>query len=137
MLVLTRKVNEQIKIGEDITITLVRIKGNCVRIGIEAPREVRVMRGELAANEEVSDLDVALEFAERESAFAHPQPRMGRHTKRGSIERLVVSTEVPQPNALAAPQVYVGRIRPMDRDGLVDRDGRKGRAPLAGFVSAT
>ena len=47
MLVLTRKQQEKIHIGENITITVVRIKGNTVRVGIEAPRDVRVMRGEV------------------------------------------------------------------------------------------
>ena len=47
MLVLTRKLHEQIRIGENITITILRIKGSGVRVGIEAPREVRVVRGEL------------------------------------------------------------------------------------------
>jgi carbon storage regulator CsrA len=47
MLVLTRKVDEQIMIGNDIKITLLRIRGNQVRIGIDAPREMRVLRGEI------------------------------------------------------------------------------------------
>ena len=47
MLVLTRKLNESIQIGEDIRITVVRVRGNTVRIGIEAPQQVRVVRGEL------------------------------------------------------------------------------------------
>ena len=47
MLVLTRKMHEQIMIGQDITVTIVRVRGNTVRIGIEAPRQVRVVRGEL------------------------------------------------------------------------------------------
>ena len=47
MLVLTRKLNEQIQIGNDITITVVRVKGNTVRVGIDAPRDVRVIRAEL------------------------------------------------------------------------------------------
>ncbi|MHB0956019.1 MAG: carbon storage regulator CsrA [Pirellulaceae bacterium] len=47
MLVLTRKVHEQIVIGDDITLTIVRVQGHAVRIGIEAPRQVRVVRGEL------------------------------------------------------------------------------------------
>ena len=49
MLVLTRKVDEQIMIGNDIKITLLRIRGNQVRIGIDAPRELRVVRGEIDA----------------------------------------------------------------------------------------
>lgn len=47
MLVLTRKLQEQIRIGENITITILRVKGNTVRVGIEAPRQIRVLRGEL------------------------------------------------------------------------------------------
>jgi carbon storage regulator len=44
MLVLSRKVNERIAIGDDIFITIVRIVGGRVRIGIEAPPHVRVER---------------------------------------------------------------------------------------------
>ena len=47
MLVLTRKLNEEIRIGNDITVTIVRVKGESVRIGINAPKHVRVMRSEL------------------------------------------------------------------------------------------
>jgi len=47
MLVLSRKQQEQIKIGDQITVTIGRVKGNTVRVGIEAPRDVRVIRGEL------------------------------------------------------------------------------------------
>lgn len=47
MLVLTRKTDETIKIGEDVEITVIRVRGNSVRIGIKAPKEIRVTRGEL------------------------------------------------------------------------------------------
>lgn len=47
MLVLSRKKGEQIAIGKDITITLVEIRGDKVRIGIEAPKEVPVNRQEV------------------------------------------------------------------------------------------
>ena len=50
MLVLTRKLQQQIKIGEQITVTILRVKGNTVRVGVQAPREVRVVRGELPKN---------------------------------------------------------------------------------------
>lgn len=48
MLVLTRKQGERIQIGEDITITVVRTKGKAVRLGIQAPSHVPVLRGEIA-----------------------------------------------------------------------------------------
>jgi carbon storage regulator len=47
MLVLTRRVGEQILIGEEISITVVRIQGDKVRLGIEAPKSVAVHREEL------------------------------------------------------------------------------------------
>jgi len=47
MLVLSRKVGERIWIGDDISITVVRITGGGVRIGIEAPSELAVVREEL------------------------------------------------------------------------------------------
>jgi len=48
MLVLTRKYQETIRIGEHITITVLKTKGRAVRLGIEAPLEVPVLRGELS-----------------------------------------------------------------------------------------
>jgi len=47
MLILTRKIDEAIRIGEDIRIVLVQIKGGQVRLGIECPPHVRVLREEL------------------------------------------------------------------------------------------
>lgn len=47
MLVLTRKLDETVQIGDDVTITVVRISGDTVRIGIEAPKDVAVHRGEV------------------------------------------------------------------------------------------
>jgi carbon storage regulator len=50
MLVITRKLDEQIVIGPGITITLAGIRRDQVQIGIDAPRFVRIMRQELVAN---------------------------------------------------------------------------------------
>ena len=49
MLVLTRKENEKIQIGNDIVLTIVRTAGDRVRIGIEAPSDVPILRNELKA----------------------------------------------------------------------------------------
>src|SRR5262245_7778360 len=48
MLVLTRKHQEKIRIGNDITITILRTKGKAVRVGVEAPADIPVIRGELS-----------------------------------------------------------------------------------------
>ena len=47
MLILTRKKDEAIRLGEDIRIVLVQIKGGQVRLGIECPSNMRVLREEL------------------------------------------------------------------------------------------
>lgn len=47
MLILTRKMNETLVIGDDIKITVLNINGNQVRIGIEAPKDVTVHRQEI------------------------------------------------------------------------------------------
>ncbi len=51
MLVLTRKPAELIHIGNDIVIKVIKTGKGTVKIGVEAPANVRVMRGELVANE--------------------------------------------------------------------------------------
>src|SRR5690606_15568192 len=64
MLVLTRKQGEQIRIGDNVVITVVRTKGKGVRLGIQAPAHVPVLRGEIAqamANEAVQHSAVAEE----------------------------------------------------------------------------
>ena len=53
MLVLSRKETETIKIGDDIEITLVRVSGDRVRVGIQAPSELVILRGELEKKPEL------------------------------------------------------------------------------------
>ncbi len=47
MLILTRKADEHIRIGSDITISVFEIEGNRVKIGVDAPRGVKILRSEL------------------------------------------------------------------------------------------
>ncbi|MBQ9487041.1 MAG: carbon storage regulator CsrA [Selenomonadaceae bacterium] len=47
MLVLTRKPRQQIMIGDDIVINVVEVQGENVRIAIDAPREIKIYRGEI------------------------------------------------------------------------------------------
>jgi carbon storage regulator len=63
MLVLSRKIGEKIHVGSDITIEVRRVAGNRVTLAVDAPRNVRILRGELR--------EAALEF---EQAEAEPAP---------------------------------------------------------------
>jgi carbon storage regulator len=47
LLILTRRVNESLRVGDDVTVTVVAVKGNQVRIGIDAPKDVAVHREEI------------------------------------------------------------------------------------------
>jgi carbon storage regulator CsrA len=86
MLVLSRKQEEQIRIGDQIVVTVLRIKGNTVKIGIDAPRSVRVLRTELPLNAEAPE--GAAEVAEAtEAAEAVPvQVQVTRNAGRKSAQ---------------------------------------------------
>lgn len=60
MLVLSRKIGERIMIGDNIAIMVVRIGPNSVRLGIDAPRDMNIVREELVTTEE---FDAAMETA--------------------------------------------------------------------------
>lgn len=47
LLALTRKVGERIVIGDDVVVTIVNVKGDSVRITIEAPKDIKIYRGEI------------------------------------------------------------------------------------------
>jgi len=66
MLVLTRKLGEKILIGDDIVITVLDVRGDSIRLGVDAPRGVRIQRDEVvravaAANVAASHVDDAAE----------------------------------------------------------------------------
>jgi carbon storage regulator len=47
LLILTRRVNESLVVGDEVTVTVVAVKGNQVRIGIKAPKDIQVHREEI------------------------------------------------------------------------------------------
>ena len=66
MLVLSRKLMEKLYIGDEICITVVRMEGGQVRLGIEAPRHIPVVRAELS-------------HSRRRLSSAHAHAHSGRH----------------------------------------------------------
>lgn len=88
MLVLSRKIGERIHIGENITIEIRRVAGNRVTLALEAPREVRILRGELE--------QAAREFRETPTTEngnqAGPEPYAVIH------RRFNIVPEVPAPS---------------------------------------
>lgn len=59
MLILTRRIGETVMIGEDIAITVLRVKGNQVRLGVDAPKSVSVQRQEIHQRSQNGDGPVA------------------------------------------------------------------------------
>ena len=95
MLVLSRKTQQQIQIGPHVTITILKVKGDTVRIGIEAPQEGCVLRSEVAgkiaqaenvSGEAEATVRSALAATERErvrtARIAGGQPPVARRTSR-------------------------------------------------------
>ncbi len=78
MLVLTRKQGEKIRIGDDVVITVVRTKGKAVRLGIQAPSHVPVLRGEIA---------LAIE-AERAAEYGAAEDELGGLEPQGEVARV-------------------------------------------------
>jgi carbon storage regulator len=69
MLVLSRKTGEKIRIGENVTVTIVRIGPNNVRLGIDAPRDLNIVREELCSQEPALHQPSA---ASGDAAIVHP-----------------------------------------------------------------
>ena len=64
MLVLTRKRSETIQIGDDIVVKVLKTGKSTVKIGIEAPKHVRVLRAELCESESPAKLKQTIDFNE-------------------------------------------------------------------------
>ncbi len=143
MLVLTRKADEQILIGDDIKITLVRVRGNSVRIGIDAPKNIRVVRGELTARDATEG---SAPIIEREEVFARPeaQPKYAGATNRiASVKNNVSvsgSDQSEKDNHRASSSTLGHRnatesfVKPASMPNPLEQTKRP---PLSAFVSAT
>lgn len=60
MLALTRRKQERVFIGDNVIVTVMEIEGNKIRLGISAPRNVRIVREELMTEAEVAEVEAAI-----------------------------------------------------------------------------
>ena len=70
MLVLSRRVGESVVIGENVVVTVLEVRGDVIRVGIEAPREIQVHRSEVYTAIEEANRGAASPSAAEVSAFA-------------------------------------------------------------------
>ena len=85
MLVLTRRINETIKIGDDIEIMVVEVRGDRVRLGFTAPPEVGIWRTEI--------YEVATTNPKPKAPIIHAQGSSSRKVQMKSGQRLMPSTK--------------------------------------------
>ena len=80
MLVLSRKIGEKLVIGDNITVVVSRVAGNRVTLGIEAPTDVRIVRGELKNNIDASGPSARTlgVFSSDEDALELSVPRLAK-----------------------------------------------------------
>jgi carbon storage regulator CsrA len=144
MLVLTRKSQQQIKIGDNIVITIIRVKGNSVRVGIDAPRSVRVVRSELpelpntVTQEEAPVLAKPLSDEKRAS---HGAIASGAQSL-GGVWPVESPQTTPAADQLASRRRGPGRLSSLhygvDGNRMSEGHGSSeglGRAPLASFLA--
>jgi carbon storage regulator CsrA len=124
MLVLTRKYQEKIRIGDNITITVLRTKGKAVRLGIEAPANVPVIRGELSFDHEFKSAAETSETASFDEAV--PVKRLACAGGMAAATTWATSQE-------AEPKVSLSRVSRSKLGGLVPKLV-SGDAPLRAMM---
>ena len=145
MLVLTRKPEEQIRIGDDIVITIVRVKGNTIRVGIDAPKGVRIVRGELDDKPDAKNLSESDQL-DMSPLVMHQPERKNGHERNGNVRSHsdrkgqgrngTVSSSNQRSgdrhntNRLSNEQIGGGPIQPPAERGI------SATAPLGSFVLA-
>lgn len=125
MLVLTRKSHEQIQIGDHITVTILRVKGGAVRIGVDAPRNVTVLRKELQgkpAKKAVVEVEAVVTSEESTSTVAVGVATLRRSTVEGAA------------SFLAGGKTTTLATCPLDNPRRAHRV--RTNSPLAGYLPA-
>jgi carbon storage regulator CsrA len=101
MLVLTRKTEQKIQIGDQITITILQVKGQAVKVGIQAPKDVRVLRSEVKAFDDPIESSPVVKVAETQSTAA---ARYTNAVHNAADDRGHSAAAFPAPRKLEAQQ---------------------------------
>ena len=126
MLVLTRKVQQKVQIGDNITITILEVKGRAIRIGIEAPKSVKVLRSELAPTECEVALEESAEVEESPRSIAPPTP-----CREASGESFSTPRELRRPVATVGLFSRLRRQPQAKAEGVAKAEGGKWKAERA------
>lgn len=95
MLVLTRRTNQSIVIGSDVTITIVEIRGEQVRLGIQAPRHVSVYRSEVL--QQIRDQNRQAAMVGEDATALLPRPGKTPAAAEGEPSGASPETAAPRP----------------------------------------
>lgn len=88
MLVLSRKPGEAIRIGEDIEVSIIEVRGDTVRIGIDAPRNVPIFRTELIAEVAKTNIESVKAATKTVDVLKHIlSGEAGKDDKNGGIQK--------------------------------------------------
>jgi len=129
MLVLTRKLDEAIQIGDNIKITVLRVKGNTVRIGIEAPKHVKVIRDEL--EREIAGELLADNQSTAKASYASSVNRIGSYVDQ-SHNVVTAVVDSPEPSS---SRMFVGKVSVKTGKGSVQEVAPSDQAaPLRAFL---
>jgi carbon storage regulator len=128
MLVLSRKPQQQIRIGEDITVTILQIRPRCVQIGIVAPKEVRILRTEVSERPPTSPRSTPTQSADAHEPAAESD----------GLPRDDGGSEAPRADVRPARSMLAGGFLTRRRVAapLVRRPVRLGACALRSLVAA-
>ena len=122
MLVLTRKPGEKILIGDDIVITVLDVRGDSIRIGVDAPRGVKIQRDEVLRAVIEANLSASrsgsLSDEDAEAAEAHLKAALGLLRPLAATPQSGTPTSMPTPGAPAAARPAAPVRPPVPRPPL-------------------